>query len=126
MHHKWINSALYAALISLAAPVMGSGESEEPHSQYRVLEWNELVPEGWEPPLVPEPYDEVGTSSIRKDSVAQELNQQLAALAGFMKPVVFEDNQVGRVISSQAQTHLSIGGNINLITFVSQSPAEKF
>jgi hypothetical protein len=98
MHHKWINSALYAALISLAAPVMGSGESEEPHSQYRVLEWNELVPEGWEPPLVPEPYDEVGTSSIRKDSVAQELNQQLAALAGFMKPVVFEDNQVSEFL----------------------------
>lgn len=24
-----------------------------PHENYRVLEWNDLVPEGWEPPLVP-------------------------------------------------------------------------
>jgi hypothetical protein len=63
-----------------------------------VLEWNELVPEGWEPPLVPEPYDEVGTSSIRKDSVVRELNQQLAALAGFMKPVVFDGNLVSEFL----------------------------
>jgi hypothetical protein len=98
MHHKWINSALCAALISLAAPVAGSEESEEPHSQYRVLEWNELVPENWKPPLVPEPYDEVGTNSIQKGSVVQELNRQLAALPGFMKPVGFEGNQVSEFL----------------------------
>ena len=94
MHRKWINTALFAALIGSAAPVAGSGASNEPHNQYRVLEWNDLVPEGWEPPLVPEPYDEVGTGSIDKDSVVPELGQQLVALPGFMKPVVFEGNQV--------------------------------
>ena len=47
---------------------------------------------------MPEPYDEVGTNSIQKGSVVQELNQQLAALPGFMKPVVFEGNQVSEFL----------------------------
>lgn len=43
MHRNWIKSALWAALVFSAAPAAGSDESEEPHSQYRVLEWNDLV-----------------------------------------------------------------------------------
>lgn len=98
MHCIWIKIALCVALIISAAPVAGSEESDEPHNQYRVLEWDELVPEGWEPPLVPEPYDEVGTSSVDEASVVGELNQQLVALPGFIKPVVFEGNQVSEFL----------------------------
>jgi hypothetical protein len=86
------------ALAVCAAPIAWSGESEEPHEQYRVLEWKELVPEGWEPPLVPESFDEVGVDSVDKDSVVQELGQQLVALPGFMKPVVFEGRQVSEFL----------------------------
>ena len=89
-HRRWLEAALCVPLIIPAAPIAGSGESEEPHNQYRVPEWNDLGPEGWEPPMVPEPYDEVGTSSIDKASVVAELNLQLVALPGSMKPVVFE------------------------------------
>ena len=98
MYRHWIKTALCAALVVMAAPAAGSEDSVEPHTQYRVLEWKELVPEGWEPPLVPEPYDEVGTSSIDKASMVQELHQQLVALPGFIKPVVFEGNQVSEFL----------------------------
>ena len=47
---------------------------------------------------MPEPYDEVGTNSIDKASMVQELNQQLVDLPGFIKPVVFEGNQVSEFL----------------------------
>ena len=90
--------ALWAALLILLLTVAVYAQAEDALSQYRVLEWNELVPEGWEPPLVPEPYDEVGAGSIDKASVVPELTQQLAALPGFMKPVVFDGNLVSEFL----------------------------
>ena len=98
MYQKWITAAFCVALLISATSVAESGDSKEPHSQYRVLEWMDLVPEGWEPPLVSEPYDEVGTNSIDKHSVVPELDQQLIALPGFMKPVVFDGNQVSEFL----------------------------
>ena len=98
MNRKWTNTALCAALIIVAAPVAKSGESEAPHEQYRVLEWEELVPEGWEPPLVPEPYDEISASSVDRDAVVAEFDHQLAALPGFMKSVVFEGDRVAEFL----------------------------
>jgi hypothetical protein len=94
MFGKWLEAALCASLLIPAAPIAASGQPGGPHDQYRVLEWNELVPDGWEPPVVRESYDEVGTSSIDETSVVAELDRKLVALPGFMKPVVFEGNQV--------------------------------
>jgi hypothetical protein len=94
----WLKTALCVALIASAFPVAGSGESEEPHNQYRVLEWKELVPQDWEPPVVPESFDEIDTSNVDMASVVIELDQQLAALPGFMKPVVFESNMVSEFL----------------------------
>ena len=85
---------LLAVLSALLVPLSAHAQEEDPAAQYRVLEWEELVPEGWEPPLVPESYDEVGVASIDSTWVVAELDQQLAALPGYMKPVVFEGNQV--------------------------------
>lgn len=90
--------ALCAALLILFVPVTAYAQAEDPLAQYRVLEWKELVPEGWQPPLVPESYEEIGISSVDKASVVAELDQQLAALPGFMKPVVFEGNQVSEFL----------------------------
>jgi hypothetical protein len=47
---------------------------------------------------VPEPYDEIGTDSIDESSVVGELDEQLAALPGFMKPIVFEGNEVSEFL----------------------------
>ena len=98
MHPIWIKAALCIALITLATPDAGSDESEEAHSQYRVLEWADLAPEGWEPPVVPESFDEVSADSIDKGSVVQELDQQLVALPGFIKPVVFDGDRVSEFL----------------------------
>ena len=94
MKCKWRELAICLVLIIPVASIARSGDVEEPHSKYRVLEWNHLVPEGWAPPLVPEPYDKAGIKSVDKASVVQELDQQLVALPGFMRPVVFAGNQV--------------------------------
>jgi hypothetical protein len=78
-----------------------------------VLEWKDLVPEGWEPPLVAAAFDEVSEVGVDESSVVQELDGQLAALPGYMKPVVFEGNQVSEFLlvpflphQMQAHTHL--------------------
>ena len=77
-----------------AAPVNASEPPDAPHENYRVLEWKDLVPEGWEPPLVPEAYDQVSDTSVDETSVVKDLDGQLAALPGYMKPVVYEGNEV--------------------------------
>lgn len=78
-------------LISISAL---AAQVEDPASRYRVLDWKDLVPEGWEPPLVANSYEDVSAATIDKASMVQGLDQQLVALPGFMKPVVFEGNQV--------------------------------
>ena len=94
----WLAVVICVTLLFFLAPVSASGQTNEPQANYRVLAWNELVPEGWEPPLVPEPYDEVDATSIDKASIVKELDQQLAALPGFMKPVVFEGDRVSEFL----------------------------
>ena len=98
LHFRLHATLIYITLLIFSASVSASGQAQDPLSQYRVLEWKELVPEGWEPPLVPDAYDEIETSKIDKTSVVPELDQQLAALPGYMKPVVFEGNQVSEFI----------------------------
>ena len=39
-------------LLTLKTGGVALASDEAPHEQYRVLEWQELIPEGWEPPLV--------------------------------------------------------------------------
>ena len=98
MHCSLAAVALSATLMILFVPVAAYPQAEDPLAQYRVLEWKELVPESWEPPLVPESFDEIGISSVDETSVVAELDQQLAVLPGFMKPVVFEGNQVSEFL----------------------------
>jgi hypothetical protein len=68
------------------------------HENYRVLEWGDLVPDGWEPPLVSTAYDEVSGADVDEASVVSELDGQLAAIPGYMKPVVFEGNRVSEFV----------------------------
>ncbi|TNF89778.1 MAG: DUF3299 domain-containing protein [Gammaproteobacteria bacterium] len=82
------------SLSALSAPATTSESSEAPHENYRVLDWKDLVPEDWEPPLVATAFDEGAETGVDEASVVQDLDGQLAALPGYMKPVVFEGNQV--------------------------------
>ena len=69
-------------------------DTAEPESQYQILEWEGLVPTGWEPPLVPVAHDQVEKAGIDPDSVVGDLAGKLIALPGFMKPLVFEGNSL--------------------------------
>ncbi len=89
----------FALFIGIGAVSVNASEaSKEPHEHYRVLEWKDLVPDGWEPPLVAAPYDEVSESSVDEGSLVSSLNRQLVALPGYMKPVKFEGNRVSEFL----------------------------
>ena len=78
-------------------PAMAS-EASEAQQQYRVLQWEDLVPDGWEPPLVAKAYDEVSDTDVDENSVVKDLDKQLSALPGYMRPVVYEDNEVSEFV----------------------------
>lgn len=95
----WPSRLFFVVLCLMGGPlsVAASEGAEAPHEHYRVLEWKDLVPEGWQPPLVATAFDEV-TEAVDEASVVKELDGQLAALPGYMKPVVFEGNRVSEFL----------------------------
>lgn len=109
-------------LLGLLSLVTGyaSGTAAEPsaapHENYLVLEWKDLVPEGWEPPLVATAFNQVSESGVDEFSVVKGLDRQLVALPGYMKPVVFEGNLVFEfllvpILPHQTQAHAHLEPN---------------
>jgi len=78
--------------------VLASEPTDAPHQNYRLLEWKDLVPYGWEPPLISTAYDEVSLAEVDENSVVKILDGQLSALPGYMKPVVFKGNEVSEFL----------------------------
>ena len=74
------------SLVGGHTPAMAS-EPSGAHEQYRVLQWEDLVPDGWEPPLVAKAYDEVSDAHVDETSVVKNLDGQLSAQPGYMKPI---------------------------------------
>lgn len=97
---RTVRSVLLAVLTFVGGCAHGAAHDpvEAPHENYRVLEWQDLVPDGWEPPLVPEGYDEGSEAHVDETSVVKELNGRLAALPGYMKPVVHRGNEVSEFL----------------------------
>lgn len=87
-------------LCTLAAGtnVLAEDFAQAPLERYRVLEWRDLVPDGWEPPLVPKGYDKVSTAHISKGSLVSELDEKLVAIPGYIRPVIFEGNEVSEFL----------------------------
>jgi len=114
-------AALLMIAASLAAstkPVTAYADESDasPHDNYRVLEWSDLVPEGWEPPLVPKAYDDVAAADVDEASVVTDLDGQLSALPGYMKPIVYEGNEVSEFLlvpflPHQISTHAHLEPN---------------
>jgi hypothetical protein len=90
----WTALAMFAAFGSAAA----AETADSPIENYRVLEWNDLVPDGWEPPVVSQAYDQVTADDLDEASVVRDLDGQLAALPGYMKPVVYEGSTVSEFL----------------------------
>ena len=91
-----INSAALACLLSLMSPLLAAAEdkTEDITANYRQLEWQDLVPEGWEPPLVPPAHDSAESAAVPAAAVVRELDNTAIYLPGFMKPLKFEGNVV--------------------------------
>jgi hypothetical protein len=85
-------------IVGSHAPAVASAPAEAPYENYRVLQWQDLVPDGWEAPLVPTAYDEVSVANVDETSVVKDLDKQLAALPGYMRPIVYEGNQVSEFL----------------------------
>ena len=77
--------SLYCVPIAAAAP---------PQDAHETLEWAQLVPEKWEPPLIAPAYDRQESGSVDRDSLVSALQERSVRLPGFMKPQVFEGNRV--------------------------------
>jgi hypothetical protein len=60
------------------------------------IEWQDLVPAHWEPPLIEVAHDEVEQRGIDPASVVRDLDGRRVRLAGFMKPVEYQ----GRTVSA--------------------------
>ena len=119
---------IQSAVISVAglhmfnSPVLASEPIEEPHAQYQVLEWEDLVAEGWERPLLLSKKD-VASPSVDESSLVPELNNKLVALPGFMRPVVSE----GELMAEHKHEHkdLEEGMYVSqflLVPFLPQNP----
>jgi hypothetical protein len=67
---RWSKPLLLGVLLSFPGLI----SAEQPHGQYRLLEWGDLVPEGWEPPLVAAAFDEVTASGVDPASVVHDLD----------------------------------------------------
>jgi hypothetical protein len=95
---------------------LASGSVEAAYGNYRVLEWQDLVPDGWEPPLVAPAYDEVSVAEVDETAVVKDLDKQLSALPGYMRPVVYDGNEVSEFLfvpflPHQITTHAHLEAN---------------
>ena len=104
---------LLATWLMATGALAADAAETEPYENYRVLDWQDLVPEGWEPPLVARAFDEVSAATVDAGSVVSELDGQLAAVPGYMKPTVFEEDRVLEFVlvpylphQTQAHSHL--------------------
>lgn len=83
-----------AALLGTPVLVTAGEPDEAPLDKYRVLDWRDLVPDGWEPPLVEKAYDDTAAATVDAAAVVSSLDKQLAAIPGYMRPVVFDGKTV--------------------------------
>ncbi len=90
--------ALVLLLSGFFNPVAVDAVAEDISAQYRMLEWKDLVPEGWEPPLIPPGHDKAETAEVDPAAKVGDLDKQLVTLPGYMKPVVFADNTVSEFL----------------------------
>lgn len=89
-------SLLLSVLIALGGPALAqSGASEAPA---RTLEWPQLVPADWEPPIIADAHDETLTRDVDPAALVGDLEGQRVRLPGFMKPTVFDGRSVSEFL----------------------------
>lgn len=119
---KIIPALVMLAILSGHAPVTASEPLDARLEQYRVLEWKDLVHEGWERPLLLT-EKEVSSPRIDPSSLVPELDQKLVAIPGFMRPAV----QQGEQVLAHEHEHRDLTGGTRvseflLVPFLPQNP----
>lgn len=77
-------------------PVTGTAEQVNP---YATLEWSELVPGDWQPPLIlPAPPEDGSYPAVDSASLVQKLEGKKVSIAGFMVPTKFDSNIVSEFL----------------------------
>lgn len=80
----------------LCMPVTGTAEQVDP---YATLEWNQLVPGDWQPPLIqPAPPEGGAPAVVDSASLVKELDGKKVSIAGFMVPIEFDSNIVSEFL----------------------------
>ena len=70
----------------------------------RTLDWHELVPADWEPPIIAIAHDEAATREVDRAALVGELDEKQVRLPGYMKPIVFEERSVtGTLLSVELE-----------------------
>lgn len=91
LFRQFLNVFVTTALTALVmAPIALAAET---NSAYKELEWQDLVPEHWQPAIIQPAPDEVH-HHIDKASLVSKLQHKLVKLPGFMIPVDFIENRV--------------------------------
>ncbi len=99
------------AIVQAAAPFMAAalafvtmsvGISQaaagNPEAEMHVLDWADLVPAGWEAPIIAPAYDEDPANMVDETSRVPALDGQTVRLPGYIKPVVFQDRTVSEFL----------------------------
>jgi hypothetical protein len=120
---RFCMSLVLLALVSGYTTAIAT-EPSEAQDNYRVLAWNELVADGWEPPLLLT-SEEVASPGVDESSLVPELDHKLVALPGFMRPVVRD----GKHVRGHDHEHkeLSEGEQVSeflLVPFLPQHPCQ--
>ncbi|MEE4216823.1 MAG: DUF3299 domain-containing protein [Xanthomonadales bacterium] len=116
--------AFLITLFVLFVPTVVSAQDEDPLAHYQILEWKDLVAEGWKRPLLLS-EEEVSSPSIDLSSLVPELEKELVALPGFMRPAVKEGAPVLAHDQAHDHEHLSAGTWVKefvLVPFLPQNP----
>ncbi len=69
-----------------------------PPGAYETLDWEQLVPDSWEPPIIAPAYDGDTSQSVDRSALVSALQDRKVRLPGFMKPQVFEGNTVSEFL----------------------------
>jgi hypothetical protein len=84
------------AVLTLSMPTTIMAEQASP---YGTLEWNDLVPDDWQPPLIlPAPPEDGSHPVVDSASLVKAMDEKKVSIAGFMVPTKFESNIVSEFV----------------------------
>ena len=86
------------ATLSLVCLLSGTVFANPPSTAYMELDWKDLVPASWQPPIIDPDPSKHEAHVVDKAALVSTLQNQNIKLPGFMKPIVFEENRVSEFL----------------------------